>query len=94
MKPLRGPCASCGVTIEYPAEMVGTHAQCPHCGNTTELLLHQPKDEPLVPRNVLVWTLAAVLILLMGLGGAIYALKRAQKWSENRRPVQQQNPSQ
>jgi len=86
---LQGPCSSCGQPITYPAHLVGTYAACPHCGQTTELLLHQPPEEPLIPRKVIVWTLATVLVLLMGFGGAILALKRAQKWSEERKAPEQ-----
>jgi hypothetical protein len=69
--------------------MVGTFVQCPQCGQTTELLLQQPPDEPLIPRKVVVWTLATVLILLIGFGGAVLALKWAQKWSEERKTPEQ-----
>ncbi len=81
-KTLRGPCQHCGSMIQYPALMVGTTTQCPHCGQTTELLLEQPAAEPAISRRVIGWTIAALLILLLGLAGAFIALNRAQSWAE------------
>ena len=89
-KNLQGPCSSCGQPITYPAHMVGTYAECPHCGQTTELLLHRPPEEAIIPRKVIVWTLVTVLILMVAFGGAIIALKRAQRWSEQQRAPQQE----
>ncbi len=69
--------------------------ECPHCGKQTELLLVAPKDEGGIPARMIVWTIVAVLVLGGGLGAAIYALKRAQRWAEGRRQadVPIQNPN-
>ncbi len=79
-KQLRGPCQQCGNTLSFPASQIGSVVTCPRCGQPTELMLESPPDEPLVPRRVLVWTTIAIVILILGLGGAVYALKRAQAY--------------
>jgi hypothetical protein len=79
MKYLKGPCGQCGSNIEFPAELVGTVAECPHCGKSTELLLAVPKQEPALPRRVIVWTVVSVVILGLGLAGAMVALRRAER---------------
>jgi len=78
-KYLRGECQSCNGNIEFPAEAVERSIQCPHCGNTTELVLSVPPQEPILPKRTLIWTAVAVVILIVGLGGALAALKRAQQ---------------
>jgi hypothetical protein len=78
IKYLKGPCSQCGSNVEFPAEMVGTVADCPHCGKPTELLLAVPHQEPALPTRVIVWTVVAVLILALGLVGAMVALRRAE----------------
>ncbi len=83
---LRGPCQHCRGLIEYPAQLVGTTTQCPHCRQTTELLLATPPLEPAVPRRVIGWTIAAIIILVLGLVGSFIALKRAQNWAERYKP--------
>ncbi len=80
-KYLKGPCAHCGGNIEFPAELIGTGTECPHCGKPTELLLAAPPQEPAVPRRVIVWTAVAVVILGVGVAGALVALHRAQRWA-------------
>jgi len=93
MKPsknLRGPCTQCGRSIVYPAEQIGTTISCPHCGKLTELQLEKPPEEPVVPRRVIWWTIVAVLILLLGIAGLFYALKRSQSWVEQHRPKPEQ----
>ena len=84
-KRLRGPCQHCGGPIEYPAEMIGTTAQCPHCRRVTELQLAVPAQEPGVPKRIIVWTLVAVLILLGGLAGALIALKKTESFVRDRK---------
>lgn len=84
MKQLRGPCQHCGRTLTFPAGNIGSVINCPSCGQPTELLLETPPDEPTVPRRVLVWTTIAVVILALGLGGAVYALKRTQSYLKER----------
>ncbi len=68
--------------MEFPAHLIGTLAPCPHCGKPTELFLATPPQDPLIPRGVLIWTAVAVLILLLGLAGVLYALKRSQAYLE------------
>jgi hypothetical protein len=82
---LKGECAHCGGHIEFPAEAAGSIVDCPHCGKQTELLLAQPKDQSTLPTRVIVWTVIAVLVLAGGLGAALYALKRAQRWAERQK---------
>ncbi len=78
---LQGPCGQCGGRIEYPAEMIGTMMQCPHCGGQTELRLAVPEQDSGIPRRVIIGVTIAVLILVLGLAGALTALKLAQHWS-------------
>src|SRR5271154_4566591 len=78
---LKGPCGQCGGNIEFPVELIGTTIECPHCGKPAELLLATPPEEPSVPRRVIVWTAVAVIILGIGLGGALVALHRAKVWA-------------
>jgi len=78
-KHLKGQCQACGGHIEFPAEAVGTSIDCPHCGKSTELMLVLPPQEPTIPRSTIVWTLVTILLLLAGLGGALIALKRAER---------------
>ncbi len=77
-KNVQGQCQQCGGPFHFPAEGIGTVINCPHCGQPTELMLARPPDEPTIPRRAIVWTAVTVIILVGGLGGAIYALKRAQ----------------
>ena len=84
-KYLKGECTECGGRLEFPAEAIGTSMECPHCGKTTELMLEVPKQEPILPTRVIVWTVIAVIILGGGLVGAILALKRAQRWAERQK---------
>jgi len=78
-KYLKGACQQCDGHIEFPAEMAGLTTTCPHCGQPTELLLAPPPEEPSVSRKAILWTTTAVLILGLGLLGALLALKRAQR---------------
>lgn len=79
-KYLQGACKHCGGPLEYPAELVGTTTQCPHCGQQTELLLAAPTQEPGVPRRMIIWTVIAVVIL----AGGLVALLAGLKWAEKR----------
>jgi len=76
--------------MEFPAELVGFTASCPHCGQQTELLLAAPPDEPIVPRRTVIWTVIGMLVLCLGFVGALVALKRAQHWAarQKRQPAQ------
>jgi hypothetical protein len=78
-KSLKSPCQRCGGRLEFPAEMIGTTTQCPHCGQSTELVLAAPAPENPVSRQTILWSLVAVLILGLGLAGSLVALKRAQR---------------
>src|ERR1051326_2451749 len=86
-KYLKGECTHCGGHLEFPAEAAGVTTECPHCGKQTELLLAVPKDEGGIPARMIIWTIVAVLVLAGGLGAAMYALKRAQRWAEERKQV-------
>lgn len=85
MKHLRGECQHCGGHFEFPAESIGLQAPCPHCGQQTELLLERPPEEPSLPRRVIVWTVAAIIVLGLGLVGAVLALKRAERLAEKQK---------
>jgi hypothetical protein len=56
--------------------------RCPRCGKETELLLASPRDEGTIPRRIVVYSIIGILILLLGLAGALLALKRAQNLAE------------
>ena len=81
---MKGPCVSCGGNIEFPAELIGTSIDCPHCGKSTELQLAAPPQEPSVPLRLIVWTAVAALILALGVAGSLIALKRAQTLAARR----------
>jgi len=59
--------------------MIGTMTACPHCGQETELLLALPAAESGVPRKAIYWSIAAFIMLGLGLSGALIALRRAEK---------------
>jgi hypothetical protein len=84
-KYLKGPCRHCGGSIEFPVELIGTAADCPHCGKSTELFLARPPQAPTVPRKLILWTAAAALILILGVAGSLIALKRAQRLAERKK---------
>ena len=65
--------------------MIGTTAACPRCGKPTELLLATPAQESGLPRRVIVYTVTGILILLLGLAGSVWALKRAQAMAERQK---------
>lgn len=80
MKDLKGNCEHCGGAMEFPAEHAGETAPCPHCQQTTTLLLALPPEEtsPLRTRAIIFCTIALV-ILLAGVVGAQLAIKRAKR---------------
>jgi hypothetical protein len=78
-KNIRGVCAQCGAGFDFAAEHIGLEAACPHCGQTTELMLDTPPIEPTIPRRIVVWTTVTVGVLLVGLVLAFIALKRAER---------------
>ena len=71
--------------MEYQADHIGMTVPCPHCQQETELSLLNPAEEPALPFRALFWTGIAVVILGLGLVGAVVALKRAQHWAEKRK---------
>ncbi len=75
---LKGECTQCGGHLEFPAEAAGQTTTCPHCGQTTELFLYTPPLPPTIPRRTLIWTGIAVVVLLLGLVGGLYALNKAR----------------
>jgi hypothetical protein len=75
-KMLRGPCQRCGKTFAYPAHLVGTTGICPLCGQATELLLEAPPPQPVLERRTIIWTVATILVLVLGLAGAMFALNK------------------
>lgn len=77
-KPLTGECEHCGGPLSFPAEQIGSMATCPRCRKKTELRLAMPREEPIIPRRVMVWTGIAVAILVLGLLASFAALKRAE----------------
>jgi hypothetical protein len=89
IKNLRGECQHCGGPVEFHAEHVGTTAECPHCGQQTELLLAAPpEEESPVRKKAIGFTVIAVLILGGGLIAASIALKRAKRLQAERQVEQ------
>src|ERR1700746_2979333 len=84
-KYLKGECQHCSGHLEFPADAVGAAVECPHCGQQTELLVATPPEDTSVQRRAIVWALVALLILVLGLAGALVALKRAEKWATKRK---------
>ena len=78
-KYLKGECRECHGHIEFPVEAAGMTIDCPHCGKPTDLVLAKLPEEPLLPRRTIVWTMVAVVIVGLGVAGALVALKLAQK---------------
>ena len=81
-KYLKGRCQHCDGPVEFPAEAVGTTADCPHCGQPTELFLVVPEQESAVPKRTIVLTAVTVIILVGGLVWVLVALKRAQRLAD------------
>jgi hypothetical protein len=69
---LKGGCEHCGGHIEFPADGIGSTANCPHCGVETELRLAEPELEESAPQRSR-WITVGVIILggglLAGVGG-------------------------
>jgi hypothetical protein len=83
-KNISGPCEHCGAPLEFPAENIGQTMLCPFCRKETLLVIGAPEVEVGVPRRALIWAVAGVLILILGLGAAMLALKQAQKRAGHR----------
>ena len=77
-KRLKGICTECGSPIEFPAEMIGSMAQCLRCRKQTQLLLAPPPPEPAQPRKVVIWTVVTVAILALGAILLVVGLKRLE----------------
>jgi hypothetical protein len=84
-KYLKCLCAQCGGHIEFPAEGIGMTAPCPHCGWQTELRLEAPTTAPASSSRSLKWLIAGVVILVIGLIGAVSAVLVAQKLAKKSR---------
>jgi hypothetical protein len=88
-KSLQGPCQQCGTTIRYPAQLVGTTGVCPVCKQPTEFVLETPPQQPTIERRTLLWTGATILVLVLGLVGALIALKSVRDLRKQRPPGKQ-----
>jgi hypothetical protein len=71
--------------LEFPAEAIGSTAQCTFCRKQTELTLAVPQLETGVPRRAIIWSIVALLILLLGILGILIALNRAERWAGERK---------
>jgi hypothetical protein len=79
IKNLRGECQHCGAPIEFHAEHTGSMAECPHCGQQTELLLAAPpEEESPLRKKAVVFVVISLLILLAGLIALGVLFKRAK----------------
>lgn len=79
-KDIRGECQQCGGQFDFPAEQAGLTANCPHCGQPTELLLATPPEtESPVKTKAIVFIVIAVVIGVAGVIGAQLAIKRAKR---------------
>ncbi len=78
-KNIQGKCEHCGMPLEFAAESIGSTAACPYCHQETELNLEVPELEPTIPRRLIIRTVVAAVVLLLGLVGAIIALNRAKE---------------
>lgn len=79
-KQLPGECQHCGGHLEFPAESVGTVAECPLCGQQTDLFMSTAKTIPArAATKAIVFTVIAIVILIGGLIGSIVALNRAKR---------------
>jgi hypothetical protein len=79
-KLLHGDCQHCAGHLEFQAEAAGTSAECPHCGQQTELFL-STSETPASQTSMkaIVFTVIAAVILIGGLTGSIMALNRAKR---------------
>ena len=78
-KYIKGECQHCGGHLEFQADQAGLVADCPHCGQATELLLARPREESAVPRSSVIWAVIALVILGLGLAGSLMALRMAER---------------
>lgn len=79
-KDIRGECQHCGGQFDFPAEQAGLTANCPHCGQPTELLLATPPEvESPIRSKAKVYIVVALVIGVAGLIGAQLALTRVRR---------------
>jgi len=84
-KDLRGECQQCGGSFHFPADHIGQTANCPQCGQLTELVLAAPAQAATpMRRKAIVFTVCVVLIVGGGLLAANIALKRARRLQAER----------
>ncbi len=76
---LTGACSHCGGRLEFPVDLVGTMAACPHCHQHTELLLESPSSEETVSRKAVVWAVVGAMVLILGLGVPLWGLRWASR---------------
>ena len=74
-KHLKGLCSHCKSPLEFPVESIGLTAPCPHCGQSTELLLAPPPADASASRKIVVWTVAGVLVIALGVAAPLVGLK-------------------
>jgi hypothetical protein len=85
-KDLRGECQQCGGPFHFPAESTGTTADCPHCGQPTELLpALPPETKSPSSTKAIIYTVLALVILGGGLIAAVLLLKRAERLTARQR---------
>ncbi|MCX6923577.1 MAG: FxLYD domain-containing protein [Verrucomicrobia bacterium] len=84
-KRLTGACSECGGPIQFPAELVGTTTTCPHCRKQTELMLAAPPTESALPRKLIIFTVVAVVILIVGLIVLVAGLKHFENLAARQR---------
>jgi hypothetical protein len=88
IKNLSGECQHCGGPIQFHAEHIGGVADCPHCGQSTELTLPAPPpDRSPVPVKAIIFVTLAIVILGAGMVGINQALKRARQMQATQNPA-------
>ena len=60
-------------------------SQCPRCKKQTELTLAVPPEEPAVPRRIIIWTVVAIVILVLALIVTVVGLNHYAKLAERQR---------
>ncbi len=86
IKNLNGECQQCGGAIEFRAETTGMTADCPHCGQPTELRLAGPPESAAPEQTkAIIYTMLALAILVGGLVVTLVVLKRAERLSDRHR---------
>jgi len=86
-KQLRGECLHCGELFEFPVEAIGTTGECPRCGKQTEFILAAPpqESEAHASRNMVIWTVVGISILVICLIASIIAVQLAKRLTEKNR---------